>query len=58
MVESPCVGICEMDLERELCKGCFRTSEEIAGWLYMSDIEKQSVWRAIAQRKAVLSERG
>ena len=29
---SPCVSVCEIDLETRYCRGCLRTSQEIAGW--------------------------
>ena len=29
---SPCIGVCELDLESDLCVGCLRTSQEIAIW--------------------------
>ena len=38
-VLSPCTGVCCLD-ERGLCEGCYRTSNEIAGWSRMSDEER------------------
>jgi predicted Fe-S protein YdhL (DUF1289 family) len=29
---TPCVGICQMTLNSEVCKGCKRTKEEIENW--------------------------
>lgn len=43
--ESPCVGICTLD-EAEVCLGCQRTLDEIAGW---EDLEA-------AQQRAILAE--
>lgn len=37
---SPCVGICELGRDG-YCVGCFRTGDEIARWLSMSDAERQ-----------------
>ena len=31
-IESPCIGICEIDAATGLCVGCARTLDEIAGW--------------------------
>ena len=36
---SPCIGVCELDLESDLCVGCLRTSQEIATWPQI-DIKK------------------
>lgn len=38
-VLTPCVGICTLDA-RGLCEGCRRTGDEIARWMYMSDVER------------------
>lgn len=34
-VESPCIGTCTLGSDG-LCVGCFRSGEEIAGWLSYS----------------------
>ena len=39
---SPCIGVCELDLDSDLCFGCLRTSHEIA------------VWSQIDNKKAIL----
>ena len=36
-----------------LCKGCWRTIDEIVAWSSASDAAKQLVWVQIAQRKAI-----
>lgn len=38
-VLSPCTGVCSLDREG-LCEGCFRTGDEIARWIRMSDSER------------------
>lgn len=38
-VLSPCTGVCTLDHEG-YCLGCFRTGNEIAQWLQMSDDER------------------
>ncbi len=43
--ESPCVGICTLD-ETDICLGCNRTLDEIAGW---EDLD-------VARQEAILSE--
>jgi len=36
---TPCIGICTLDRDG-FCEGCRRTGEEIARWMYMSDVER------------------
>lgn len=56
---SPCIGKCGLDAQ-EICRGCFRTINEILQWQKMSEAEKQATvinckqrrqQRIIAQRK-------
>jgi predicted Fe-S protein YdhL (DUF1289 family) len=47
---SPCINVCRM--EGDICIGCLRTLNEIAGWSRMSGDEKQSVLARVEQRKA------
>lgn len=48
---SPCIGICLMDPARRLCRGCWRTIDEIAGWYGFSPTEKRAIITAIAGRR-------
>ena len=45
---SPCVGICELDLESDLCVGCLRTSQEIAIW---SQIDNKKAMQIMEETK-------
>jgi predicted Fe-S protein YdhL (DUF1289 family) len=49
-VPSPCISVCRMDAQGELCLGCLRTLDEIAAWGRMADTEKREVWQQIAIR--------
>jgi uncharacterized protein len=51
-VPSPCVSICRMNPQTDLCEGCLRTLDEIAAWGRMDDASKREVWGAIGQRLA------
>jgi len=51
-VPSPCVSLCRMDAQGQLCEGCLRTLDEIRLWSRASDAEKRTVWLAIAERIA------
>lgn len=50
-VPSPCVSICELDVARSRCKGCYRTLQEIAAWGSLDDDEKRAVWMQIEARQ-------
>jgi predicted Fe-S protein YdhL (DUF1289 family) len=32
-VASPCISVCVIDAPTGLCAGCYRTLDEIAGWI-------------------------
>lgn len=38
-VKNPCVSVCKF-ADSGVCRGCFRTKEEVRGWKKMSDAEK------------------
>lgn len=48
---SPCIAVCTLDPETELCRGCYRTIEEIGGWMLMSPDERRQVAARIAERR-------
>jgi predicted Fe-S protein YdhL (DUF1289 family) len=41
-----------MDLQTGLCKGCYRTLEEIGRWGSMSDAERDSVLEKLPRRRS------
>jgi predicted Fe-S protein YdhL (DUF1289 family) len=51
-VKSPCISVCSIDGATGYCTGCFRTLDEIAGWIDFSDDEKRRVWSALEARRA------
>ena len=48
---SPCIAICVLDPASGYCRGCFRTIDEIAGWVGFSDEQKSRVLAALPDRK-------
>jgi predicted Fe-S protein YdhL (DUF1289 family) len=50
-VSSPCVNVCQMNPFTGLCRGCYRSLEEIAGWLDFSNAEKTEILERLAERK-------
>ena len=53
-VPSPCLSVCVMDPQTEVCAGCWRTLEEIGVWSRISDEAKRQVWQRIQQRLTVV----
>lgn len=45
-VLSPCIGVCALN-DDGLCKGCHRTSAEIARWTHMSDDERLQLMETV-----------
>lgn len=50
-IESPCIGVCTLDSDG-VCAGCYRTREEIAGWLGYSPRRRQEIMATLADRAA------
>ena len=48
---SPCISLCQLD-EEAVCKGCYRTAEEIRDWIYMGTERRQEVLTLCADRAA------
>ena len=51
-VPSPCVSVCVIDAPTGLCAGCYRTLDEIAGWIDLSAEERKALVAALSQRQA------
>ena len=56
-IETPCVKVCVVDPETQLCIGCARTRMEIAGWLGMAPTERHRIVEALPERLATLTRR-
>ncbi|MEE4329818.1 MAG: DUF1289 domain-containing protein [Wenzhouxiangella sp.] len=48
-VASPCIGTCTLGSDG-LCVGCFRSGEEIAGWLGFSPLKRRAIMDELPQR--------
>lgn len=53
MIESPCIKICQIDPNSQLCTGCHRTLDEIARWGQAADAEKRAILGRVAERRPV-----
>ena len=50
-VPSPCNSICTIDATLGVCIGCYRTLDEIATWMRLSDDRKREIVRALPARR-------
>lgn len=54
-IPSPCIGVCRMDENDELCLGCQRTTEELCAWSGATEDEKRAVWVKVLERREKLA---
>lgn len=50
MIATPCVGVCVIDSQSALCKGCGRTTQEIAQWTSFTVSERQQIMQQLEAR--------
>jgi hypothetical protein len=50
-VASPCTSVCAIDAETGLCAGCYRTLDEIAGWIDLSAEQKRTLLAILLIRR-------
>lgn len=55
-VSSPCIGICRINVKSGLCEGCYRTVEEISGWIRMPEDDRRQVIQLVEQRQSQASQ--
>lgn len=46
-IESPCIGLCTVEPEDGVCRGCFRTLDEIRQWTSMTDGQREEVMQRL-----------
>ncbi len=51
-IKTPCTSVCSVEPESGLCRGCGRSRDEIAGWIRMSDDERERIMAALPDRLA------
>ena len=51
-IVSPCIKVCVVDGESELCLGCFRTLTEIAAWSRFPAEERARIMQDLPGRRA------
>ena len=55
-VLTPCLGICRINKENQLCEGCFRSPAEVAEWLFYSNEKKRLIMSELLVRGANASK--
>jgi predicted Fe-S protein YdhL (DUF1289 family) len=48
---TPCLQQCRVDPITKVCQGCQRTLDEIANWIYFTDIQRQAIMERLLTRK-------
>ncbi len=51
-IASPCINVCQMDTATALCRGCFRTIDEIAAWAAAPSGRRVAILAAVDKRRA------
>lgn len=52
-MDSPCIGICKLDLA-DICIGCGRHVSEIIAWPYSTEAEQRAIFERARARLAKL----
>ena len=54
---SPCNRVCTLGPATEICMGCFRTLDEISGWVGFTNAERRAIRAALPQRETEMKAR-
>ena len=47
---SPCIGVCILDIDSNICVGCLRTADEIANWPQLDNEKAMQIMKQIKDR--------
>lgn len=53
---SPCISVCVLDPQSELCEGCGRSLDEISQWSRMTEEQRRAVMNRLPQRLEALAK--
>ncbi len=53
-IATPCIKVCIVDPESNLCLGCHRTLMEIAGWARLPEDERARVMSELPARRSLI----
>jgi len=51
-IQSPCIGVCSIDVATGFCHGCYRTKDEIKAWWNMAPTEQKTLLSALDARQS------
>ena len=51
LAASPCINVCTLDAGSGLCRGCFRTLDEISAWSRVANDERLTILAAATRRR-------
>ncbi|MCO4837481.1 MAG: DUF1289 domain-containing protein [Oceanospirillaceae bacterium] len=51
-IVSPCVKVCQFKKDELVCKGCYRSQDEVRNWMIMSKEDKLKSLAQVALRQA------
>lgn len=57
-METPCIKVCVIEPDTQVCTGCWRTLAEIARWSQLSASERHRIMTELSARKSTLTSRG
>lgn len=47
---NPCINVCTIDNDTNMCIGCKRTTKEISDWFWMNDEQKIEIMKTLETR--------
>ncbi|WP_075257897.1 DUF1289 domain-containing protein [Herbaspirillum camelliae] len=47
--DTPCVAVCSTTFD-DVCRGCGRTVDEVAQWVFMDVDQRERVWQRILEQ--------
>lgn len=50
-IPSPCIGVCRLDKDTQLCEGCMRTRDEIKIWRSADNQTRVQIVRELRKRR-------
>lgn len=53
-IVTPCIKVCIVDAESNLCLGCYRTLMEIAGWARLPEDERARLMTDLPERRSLI----
>lgn len=51
-IPNPCIKVCQFKSDELVCKGCYRSQDEVRNWMIMSREEKLHTLAQVQLRKA------